>query len=200
MPTYEVFVTPALPRSVLAGERLYLDHGRNLDLEDAKRAEQELAAGSLDPETYADFIARLCREAPSDPDWNDYQAGRWEELSEDGESFKTFEIDDTRDDQRLATYEGMFAGRDTWTAVDTGNRIWDDESTTFGSIDFGSDQESGRDVQMLLGLSTQQIEHAFSEVGEDATISEFMQALPRRQASEEKKAKLREADEDAITF
>lgn len=225
VPTYEVFITDSVPRSVLAGERLYLDFGRELDLEDASRAEQELRAGNLDPESYADFIARLCREAPQAEDWNDYQAGRWEELKEDtrpawrpeqnkpmpiqdpkdgheyyGFEFETFEIDDTRDDQRLATYEGMFAGRDAWTAADTGNRIWDDESTTFGSVDFGSDQESGRDVQMLLGLSTQQIEHAFGEVGDDATIGDFMKALPRREATEQKKQALRQPDEDAITF
>lgn len=188
VPRYRAYITQRLARVQLTHERLFLDHGRILDREDGLRAEQDLLSENVSREAYADLIAKLCREAPTDPDYNDYRCGVWEELDDKG-NIVTFETDDTRDDPNVGVILGMLNGHDplvtTARDVNTENRIWD-EDLTFDLLGADSDQDNGRDVALLLGLTTAQIEHAFLEVGEEATVSEFFSALPKKEASDRK--------------
>lgn len=200
VPTYQVFISGKLPAYVHTRERLLLDHGRDLDMEDAARAERELQGGMLDKESHAEFIARLCREAPSDPE--PFVTG-WQELSPDGMSFIDVEYDDTRDNDRQGEILGLLmdAVMGDQRLPDTKGRIWDDEDLAFGTLGSGSDQDNGRDVALLLGLSTQQIEDAFLAVGEDTTVRGFFEALPRKETSPEKlKARRETTPEQTLTF
>lgn len=206
VPTYEAYITEKLPGRIHAYERLYLDHGRLLDLEDAERLDSELRDQKTDREGYAEEIARLCREAA--PDHDSIITG-WIELSEDGMEFLPFETDDTRDDYSREEVMGMLFNRglhddDGFVAVDRikpNGYFWDDDTRTFGQLDMGSDMDMGRDIQLLLGKTSQQIEDAFLAVGEEATISEFIQALPKREASPEKVKRLRErSPENSVEF
>lgn len=188
VPKYRAYITPKLPNVLLTAERLYLDYGKVLDMEAAKVIQKDFEAGNITREIYVDEIAKLCREAPLDEDFNDYRCGIWVQVNQRGQ-IEEFEIDDTRDmlEDKLdfeffyTEFKESGFAPDGTPVVLTNRQRHRNLQYEWEESERQSDMDTGNDVQALLGISTQQIDDTYEIVGQEATLREFFENLQPRQ-------------------
>lgn len=136
VPCYEVFITKKLPGWYLTAERLLLE-GRLLDRDAAKELWEQMEAGELEQQQYADKLAVLCRQAEK---FDDVPSG-YVDLDDKGNF-----IERLPEDRPSAKTDDPFKDEENFRL------LWDDEDEQLEELD------DARMVAMLLGNNTREIE------------------------------------------